>query len=202
MKSPWRFLVQLSSRRQPAKVQENSVTNDADPEGLENEAENKSALPSDNPTEASSAPDQDAHGPIDQVSMLSNKPTSDPNLTQAMSSPIDIQEAETPAPSEAQRSGRQRKASVSKSEKGKTPERKPRIERRERSKRARAQVVARSAVATNEAQGVQPSSSGDPFFNEAAILDEEIKELRLRLAQKLYLQNVQLKKMLERFDVS
>jgi hypothetical protein len=33
-------------------------------------------------------------------------------------------------------------------------------------------------------------------------LDEEIKQLRIQLAQKLHLQNVQLKKMLERFDVS
>lgn len=56
--------------------------------------------------------------------------------------------------------------------------------------------IARSAVATNEAQSVQPSSSGDPFFNEVAILDEEIKELRRRLAQKLDLQNAQLKRCL------
>ncbi|ASY73806.1 putative 21.7 KDA protein IN SYRB 5'REGION (ORF4) (plasmid) [Sinorhizobium fredii CCBAU 83666] len=74
--------------------------------------------------------------------------------------------------------------------------------RRKRPKRARTQVVARSAVATNEAQSVQPSSSADTFFNEVAILDEEIKELRRLLAQKLNLQNVQLKRMLERFNVS
>ncbi|APG93011.1 hypothetical protein SAMCFNEI73_pA0034 (plasmid) [Sinorhizobium americanum] len=40
------------------------------------------------------------------------------------------------------------------------------------------------------------------FFHEAATLDEEIKTLRIHLAQKLQLQNGQLKKMLERFDVS
>ncbi|ASY73761.1 hypothetical protein SF83666_a41730 (plasmid) [Sinorhizobium fredii CCBAU 83666] len=57
-------------------------------------------------------------------------------------------------------------------------------------------------MATNEAQSVQPSSSGDSFFNEAAIIEEELKELRRRLAQKLYRQNLQLKTMLERFDVS
>ncbi|WP_085032909.1 hypothetical protein [Ensifer aridi] len=187
MKSPWKFLVELSSRRRPAKVQGNSVRHDADPEDLESEAESRSALTSDNPTEASSTPDQDADGPIDQVSVLSDKPTSDLNLTQAISQPIDIQGAKT--------LGR-------KSEKNKKPQGKPRIARRERPKRARTQAVARSAVTTNEAQTAQPSSSRDPFFNEVAILDEEIKELRRRLAQKLYLQNVQLKKMLERFDVS
>ncbi|MQW89078.1 hypothetical protein [Sinorhizobium saheli] len=201
MKSPWKFLVQLSSRR-PAKVQEHSIGHDADPEGLESEAKNKSALPSDNPTEGSSAPDQDADGPIDQVSMLSDNPPSDPNLTQAISQPIDIQEAKTPAPSETNHSGAEGRALRRKSEKSKKPQGQPRITRRERPTRARTQVVARSAVATNEAQSVQPPSSGDPFFNEVAILDEEIKELRRRLAQKLSLQNVQLKKMLERFDVS
>ncbi|APG88003.1 hypothetical protein SAMCCGM7_pC0805 (plasmid) [Sinorhizobium americanum CCGM7] len=40
------------------------------------------------------------------------------------------------------------------------------------------------------------------FFHEVAIIDEEIQMLRTQLAQKLYLQNVQLKKMLERFGVS
>ncbi|WP_150852050.1 hypothetical protein [Sinorhizobium arboris] len=80
-----------------------------------------------------------------------------------------------------------------KSEKSKKPQGKPRIERRERPKRARTQLLARSAVATNSAETVQPPSSGDPFFNEVATLDEETKQLRRRLAQKLYLQNVQLK---------
>ncbi|WP_081160144.1 hypothetical protein [Ensifer aridi] len=201
MKSPWKFLVQLSSGRRPAKVQENSIAHDADPEGLESEAENKSALPSDNPTEASSTPDQDADGQINQV-MLSDKPTSHPNLTQEISQPIDIQEAETPAPNETNHSGTEGKASAPKSEKSEKLQGKPQTTRREPPKRARTQVVARSAVATNEAQSVQPSSSRDPFFNEVAILDEEIKKLRQLLAQKLYEQNVQLKKMLERFDVS
>ncbi|ASY73451.1 hypothetical protein EFR01_60310 [Sinorhizobium fredii] len=40
------------------------------------------------------------------------------------------------------------------------------------------------------------------FFHEVATLDEEIEMLRTQLAQKLHLQNVQLKKMLERFEVS
>lgn len=198
MKSPWKFLVQLSSRRRKAKVQENSIAHDADPEGLGSEAENKWALPSDNPTEASSTPDHDLDGPVDQVSMLSDKPTSDPNLIQAINESIDIQDAKTPAPSETNHSGAKGMALGPKSEKSKKPQRKPRIRLRERPKRAR--TVAPSAVATNES--VQPSSSGDPFFNEVANLDEEIKELRRRLAQKLYLQNVQLKKMLERFDGS
>ncbi|MDP9812185.1 hypothetical protein J2W42_005055 [Rhizobium tibeticum] len=42
----------------------------------------------------------------------------------------------------------------------------------------------------------------DPFIGEVTGLDEDIKQLRNQLAQKLKLQNDQLKKMLERFDVS
>ncbi|QFI68713.1 hypothetical protein EKH55_3839 [Sinorhizobium alkalisoli] len=40
------------------------------------------------------------------------------------------------------------------------------------------------------------------FYQEVGTLDEEIKMLRTQLAEKLHLQNVQLKKMLGRFDIS
>ncbi|WP_310865730.1 hypothetical protein [Rhizobium hidalgonense] len=49
---------------------------------------------------------------------------------------------------------------------------------------------------------MQPSSSRGAFFDEVASLDEDIKTLKSELAQKLQLQNAQLKKMLKRFDVS
>ncbi|MBB4189623.1 hypothetical protein GGE07_006319 [Sinorhizobium terangae] len=202
MKTPWKFLVQLSSRRRPAKVQENSIAHDTDLEAREREAEDMPALPFDNPTEASSAPDPDAGVSVDQVSMLSDEPKNDPNLARAMSLPIDVQDANTPAPSETNHSGVEADALGLKSETSTKPQRKPPIKHRERPKRARAQVAARSSFVTNEAQSVQRPSSGDPFFNEVVILDEEIKELRRLLAEKLRLQNVQLKKMLERFDVS
>ncbi|WP_240533532.1 hypothetical protein [Sinorhizobium fredii] len=146
-------------------------------------------------------PDHDADVSVDQVSMSSDKPKGDPNLAQATSLPIDIQEAKTPAPS-PHHSGAVADAVEPKSETSTKPQTKPRVNRRERPRRTRAHEVARSAVATNEAQSVQPSSSGDSFFNEAAIIEEELKELRRRLAQKLYRQNLQLKTMLERFDVS
>lgn len=72
----------------------------------------------------------------------------------------------------------------------------------ERTKGTQDTVVARSVVATHEAQSVQPSSSRDAFFEEVASLDEEIKKLRSELARKLQQQNAQLKTMLKRFDVS
>jgi hypothetical protein len=45
-----------------------------------------------------------------------------------------------------------------------------------------------------------PSASANPFFDEAASLDEDIKQLRNQLAQKLRLQNAQLRNMLKRFE--
>ncbi len=63
-------------------------------------------------------------------------------------------------------------------------------------------MVTERAVAPKYHQSLPPSSSSDLFFDEVASLDEEIKMLRSQLAQKLHLQNVQLNKMLERFDVS
>jgi hypothetical protein len=63
-------------------------------------------------------------------------------------------------------------------------------------------VAAQSAIAPKHHQSLQPSSSRDLFFQEVGTLEEEIKMLRTQLARKLHLQNVQLKKMLERFDIS
>jgi hypothetical protein len=63
-------------------------------------------------------------------------------------------------------------------------------------------MVAQSTAVANKDQSAQSPSSRETFFDEVAGLDEEIKQLRIQLAQKLHLQNVQLKKMLERFDVS
>jgi hypothetical protein len=60
-----------------------------------------------------------------------------------------------------------------------------------------------TAVAADEKPVSQtPVSSANPFFDEAASLDEDIKQLKDQLAQKLRLQNSQLRKMLERFERS
>ncbi|MDK1389925.1 hypothetical protein QN219_31415 [Sinorhizobium sp. 7-81] len=201
MKTPWKLLVQLtSSRRQPAKVQENSNGHDTEPEALESESQHASALPSADTAQASSTPDHDAGVPVDQASVPFEETKGQPDVVQATSLPFDIEKAQTPAPGEAQRSGVADEL-VSKGETSTKSQRKPPIKRREPAKRGRARLVAQGAAATNEAQSVH-SSSEDTFFNDVKILDEEIKELRRLLAPKLHRQNLQLKKMLERFDVS
>ncbi|NTG04841.1 hypothetical protein G6K91_21900 [Agrobacterium rhizogenes] len=57
-------------------------------------------------------------------------------------------------------------------------------------------------AAVGEPVRQSPPVSGNPFFDEAASLDEDIKQLKDQLAQKLRLQNVQLRKMLKRFESS
>jgi hypothetical protein len=68
--------------------------------------------------------------------------------------------------------------------------------------RQAAPMAAQTAAGSKDHESVQPSSPRDLFFHEVAILDEEIKTLRTQLARRLHLQNVQLKKMLERFEGS
>ncbi|WEX91659.1 hypothetical protein PZN02_005948 (plasmid) [Sinorhizobium garamanticum] len=141
-------------------MQESSIAHDADPEAIESEAENKSALPADNPTEASSTPDHDADGPVDQVSRLAGKPTRDPNLTQAISQPIDIQEARTPAPSETNHSRADAKALGPKSEKSKKPQGTPRIKPRECPKRARTRVLREALSPQTKRKAYNPRLPG------------------------------------------
>ncbi|MBD9626320.1 hypothetical protein IB279_25560 [Ensifer sp. ENS06] len=71
--------------------------------------------------------------------------------------------------------------------------------------KARKRKTNTSEVAVTDVVEYEGGGSGVPpppmtFFDEMTALDEEIRQLRYRLAEKLLLQNTQLKKMLERFD--
>ncbi|MFC0804595.1 MULTISPECIES: hypothetical protein [Sinorhizobium] len=201
MKSPWKFLVQLTSRRPSVKAQESSIGNDTDPKALESEVEHTSALPP-NSRVAASPPAHDEDISVDRGSVASDRAKDDDDVAQALGPPIDADEAQTPAPNKVDHSGAEANSLAPKSTASTKSQRKPRIKRREHGKRANAHVAAQSAVTSMDHQSVRPSSSRDLFFHEVAMLDEEVKMLRTQLAQKLHLQNVQLKKMLERFDVS
>ncbi|WP_037427152.1 hypothetical protein [Sinorhizobium sp. CCBAU 05631] len=200
MKTPWNFLAQLTSRRPSAKAQESSIGNDTDSQALESDVEHRSALRLSLRV-AGGPPAYDEDVSADQGSVASNEVKGDGDVAQALRPPIDAEEVQTTARHEADHSGAEANSLVTKSAAAKSPS-KPRIKRRERGERANAQVAAQSAVPPKPHQSVQPSSSRDLFFHEVATLDEEIEMLRTQLAQKLHLQNVQLKKMLERFEVS
>ncbi|WP_339073332.1 hypothetical protein [Sinorhizobium meliloti] len=204
MKAPWKFLAQLTSRRPSAKAQESSLGNATAPEAHGGEVEHTSALPP-NSTVAAGPPAREEDVSVDQGSIAfghSDKTIGDDVVSQAVKPPIDAKEAQTPARHEADHSGAEENSLVPKSAASTKLESKPRVKRRDRGKRANVNVATQRAVAPKYHQSLPPSSSRDLFFNDVASLDEEIKMLRSQLAQKLHLQNVQLKKMLGRFDVS
>ncbi|RVG51084.1 hypothetical protein [Sinorhizobium meliloti] len=197
MKTPWKFLARLASRQPSGKTQESSAGNDTGSKTLEH----TSALPP-SPTVAASPLARNEDVSVDQGPIASDKPAGHNGVAQALEPPIHADEAQTTARDEADQSGAEANSLAPKSTASTKSQRKPRIKRRERGKRANARVDAQSAVVQKHYQNLQQSSSRDLVFHELATLDEEIKMLRTQLAQKLHLQNVQLKKMLERFELS
>ncbi|MFQ6186232.1 hypothetical protein ACLMJV_30495 [Sinorhizobium meliloti] len=202
MKAPWKYLARLTSRRPSAEAQESSIGNDTAPKALESEEEHTSALPP-NSTAGVSPPINHEDLSVDQGSVASDKVNADDDVTtHALKPPIDAVEAQTPTRDEVDHRGPEAISMVPKSTATTKSQSKPPIKRRERGKRANGHVAAQSVVAPKQQQSLPPSSPRELFFNDVAILNEEIETLRTQLAQKLHLQNVQLKKMLERFNVS
>ncbi|WP_034883875.1 hypothetical protein M728_005868 (plasmid) [Ensifer sp. WSM1721] len=200
MKTPWKFLTRLTSRRPSAKAQGSSIGNGTDPKALESEVDRSAHLTS--LTVAASPPAHDEDLSADQGSVASVKANSDDDVAQASKPPIHTELAETTVRHEADHSGAEASSLAPKRATSTKSQSKPLVKRRERRKRAKPHVAAQRAVAPTHHQSLQPSSSRDLFFQEVGTLEEEIKMLRTQLARKLHLQNVQLKKMLERFDVS
>ncbi|SCW48183.1 hypothetical protein SAMN02927900_01870 [Rhizobium mongolense subsp. loessense] len=198
MKTPWKFLAQLASRGRPTETRENSVGDDADTEANESGARHASALSSD-ATEVSGRPDHIENPAVDTTS---DEPDSDLDVTPAISPPSDGEEVQRPIRHEISQPDADAHALVPESKPSKKSPRTPRAKRPERSKRTRAGMVSGNAAIANSNQSAQSSSSREGFFDEVASLDEEIRQLRSQLAQKLHLQNLQLAQMLERFDGS
>lgn len=202
MKTPWKFLAQLASRRRPTETRENSVGDDADTETSENDVRHASALSSDS-TEVSARPDHNENPAVDPVATTtSDEPESDLDVPQAISPPNDGEEVQRSRGHEISRPGADAHALVPEGKPSKKSPRTPRSKRPERPKRTRADMVSASTAIPNSNQSAQSSSPRETFFDEVASLDEEIRQLRSQLAQKLHLQNVQLVRMLERFDGS
>jgi hypothetical protein len=182
MKSPWKFLVQLTSRGRPAKTPAASIEHDAEATAVQSEVQQTSILPlssTDIPNET------DGH--LD--------------MTSVVSLPGDAEDVQLPVRDEISRSNTEALALMRQNA---ISEKSPRISQTKRpahAKRARATMDAKSVVTTSKDHSPHTPLRPETVFDEAVSLDEEIKQLRNQLAQKLYLQNVQLKKMLQRFDV-
>ena len=189
MKSPWKFLAQLTSRGRVAETPAAPSENDAETTAIESEAQQVSPLPV-NSTEASDRPD---HGETPAVAL---------DATPTVSLSGDVEEVQVPARDEVSQSSAEAPALVPQNERSKQSQRAPQPKRPARAKRTRVDVVAQNTVPSNKAQTAQSPSPRETLLDEAVSLDEEITQLRRQLAQKLDLQNAQLKKLLQRFDVS
>lgn len=195
--SPWKFLVGLTSRRRQEQAQESSIGEDTDPKVSASDV-----LPS-NSNEASATPDNNENGAADRTAATSNDPGGDPDVRPPLFSSGDAREARPSTRDAADHSEDEADALAQESQTRKPSRQTRQIKPLAPAKRVRVRAVAPSAVDTNEDQSAQPLSSGAPsFLGEVADLDEEINQLKNLLAQKLHLQNLQLKKMLERFNVS
>ncbi|CAN7679831.1 hypothetical protein LJR235_005359 [Pararhizobium sp. LjRoot235] len=191
MKSPWKLLAHLTSRRRPAERRESPVGDDTEASG--SDARPTSALSSSS-TGAASGPDHTENPTVDIVTTATSDEI-DGDLDRPQ---VDGDDVQTPAPG-VSGSGAGVHGLEPEYQKGKTSPRSPRTQR---AKRTKIVMVSESTAVAIDDQSAQSPSSRDNFFNEVVSLDEEIMQLRSQLAQKLYLQNAQLIKMLERFDGS
>ncbi|MQX77639.1 hypothetical protein [Sinorhizobium medicae] len=199
MKTPWKFLARFNLGRSPAKAQHSSAETGF--KTLQIEVEHTSALPS-SPTVAANPPAQDEDVSIDQGPIASDKAKGRNDVAQVLEPPTGADEAQASARDEAGDFGTEASSLLEKSAPSAKSQSKPRIRRRERGKSANPRVAAQSAAAAKRHDNLQGRSSRELFFYELATLGEEIKTLRMQLAQKLHLQNVQLKTMLERFEIT
>lgn len=181
MKSPWRFLVELASRGGATKEQESA---------RETETPNSdgSSLPSGNswtPT-----------GPTSELPPPAADAPNEVNEAAAKADPVLADENEAPPATfvdEPHADGHGDDAE-------RAPSSQPlpqKVQRRIR------KTSARSARAVVPIDGVDAGSSvAQPrtFKEEVADLDDEVRMLRRQLAEKLRMQNEQLKKLLKRFD--
>lgn len=199
MKSPWKFLAGLRSPRRPVETRATSVEDEADIEARERGVRQTPA-PLSNPTESSSPPDQDENPTVDLVGTVTSDETErDLDVPQPISPLVDSEEIQTPARQEINRPGADAHVLVPETQ---ASIKSPRTKRPGRAKKTRTDMVSQSIAVANSDQTAQSPSSRESFFDDVASLDEEIRQLRSQLAHKLHLQNIQLSKMLSRFDRS
>jgi hypothetical protein len=174
MKTPWRFFVEMTSSRKPAPAQVALPGSETESEDPASVAEPASLRVSvAEPSETLPVPPVVDRGFVEAGE-------AEPDL------PVTDGIALAPANEVIARSPRRSQPRTAK-----------------RAKQSSEPAVAETAITTSDGQDAQPvPSRGPEFFDEVAGLDGEIRQLRAALARKLSSQNAQLRKMLERFDVS
>ncbi len=202
MKSPWKLLSQLIPQRRSSAQRESSGGEEANTERSQSKANQLSG----STLGATDLFQRSAHGedlPIErETTPLANCGERGVDGTPELAEDDDVKRLHTPAgrqpawPTVRARPLETGTVSI------KEPSRKSSRRKQKHNKRIRTDKFADSDDIACEAKRAQARSSRDNFFAELSSLDDAIKQLRIQLAQKLHLQNDQLKKMLARFDAS
>ncbi len=193
MKSPWKYLTQLASRGK-AVDQESPIERNAETEVIESE-EQPTPDPEAISIDAFDRHDQVEERPADVVASSSTgdvEEATDPGVVPSVN--IEIGASEPNIQSHAEEPPR---APAPVETEQRTSRRKP-----DGKKKDRSDVVTLDPSASKQPPTVQSKSAPETFADRAVGLDNEIKQLRCQLAEKLHLQNAQLRKMLERFGAS
>lgn len=194
MKPPWKYLAQLMSRQRPSDTL--APTNAADArKTVEIELKPATAILLPFPNKAH-GPDA-KHETLDEAILAPAAIDEEIDTAAPVLVPVDIEaEAFDPEDKEPFVADMQMPAAenVVRPPKVRQAQRKP-------SRSNRADPIGQIRIA-DPAPELQGTSSANPFFDELTDVDGEIKRLRDLLADKLRIQNAQLKEMLERFERS
>jgi len=200
MKPPWKFLAQLMSRQRPSETPAQTRERGSDRKPVEIELKPPATPLLAAPEVAPGEQDHESPSP-DPVKALA-----------ATASEVDALAPASPAADgKGQGTGAidEREQAVTDvtglaPAKGPTePSSMPQETSPKVARKARVHRTAKRPLAVGKEPAPQsPLVPANPLFDEAASLDEDIKQLKDQLAQKLRLQNAQLRKMLERFERS
>ncbi|NOV21170.1 hypothetical protein E5S70_35070 [Ensifer adhaerens] len=196
MKSPWNLFARLTSRGRSAEPREISIEHDADSQANDTQEQQVrgAQLSSTDPTGAF----QDRENGSDELKEAASSDLTEhqDDNAQAVSTDAAVEEAPTP---ENQRIGELPPKESASLPKSKQSPKAPQIQAR--AKKSGTGNIRKFPSKANTDPGAQLSAR-EAFFEEVADLDDEIQQLRTLLAEKLHLQNLHLRKMLERFDRS
>ncbi|AVA24035.1 hypothetical protein [Rhizobium sp. NXC24] len=195
MKLPWKFLARLTSRRQSAP--ESSIGHGVHTDASQSETQDVPQLAL-NPPEPSSGSEADESRSIEIIGTDPKEFEGEVEIEGA--APVEGDEVQELSPPEVGKPSAEASAVPLESGTRYKAPGIPRTKKPTHAKRVHIDVTAQNAAVASNTQNETSSSSEECFFEEVTSLDEEITQLRIQLAQKLLLQNDQLKKMLERFD--
>ncbi|PZM16394.1 hypothetical protein [Rhizobium tubonense] len=185
MKPPWKYLAQLVSRKRTAETPEQPIARESDSRLIEVEALAISAPLLASP-EAVPSPDDIGPPFADQAERFGTEQSESEEIKLKTIDDDEEPKAKTTVPPPAGKAPAK-------------PPRKPRSTFRKTGGNLGGEAGVPSFVVHAAKPVAKLSPPADPFVQEAANLDDEIKHLRTQLVAKLQAQNAQLRKMLERF---